>query len=103
MDVCHCRDKIKGKTVLLFSGMGREVEHLIHENTQLLETKLVWILQLAVFCNVNKNTKRLSEFVKSCHLILLSTQGSSKIRHLVAVVQLHNFLCNILETVLALL
>ncbi len=23
------------------SGMGREVEHLIHENTQLLETKLV--------------------------------------------------------------
>uniref|UniRef100_A0AAQ4RQ18 C-Jun-amino-terminal kinase-interacting protein 4 n=1 Tax=Gasterosteus aculeatus aculeatus TaxID=481459 RepID=A0AAQ4RQ18_GASAC len=25
--------------VLLFSGMGREVEHLIHENAQLLETK----------------------------------------------------------------
>lgn len=28
---------------LLFSGMGREVEHLIHENTQLLETKSVLI------------------------------------------------------------
>lgn len=42
--------------------MGREVEHLIHENTQLLETKLVWIMQSAGFCNVNKNTKRLSEF-----------------------------------------
>ena len=36
--------------------MGREVEHLIHENTQLLETKLVLICktteELIFFSNV---------------------------------------------------
>lgn len=44
--------------LFLFSGMGREVEHLIHENTQLLETKLVWTMQSARFCSVN--TKRMT-------------------------------------------
>lgn len=39
----------------MFSGMGREVEHLIHENTQLLETKLVLIIKQNVFVNVNTN------------------------------------------------
>lgn len=41
LNVFLCSDK----TFILddFSGMGREVEHLIHENTQLLETKLVLI------------------------------------------------------------
>lgn len=40
----------KSKNETSFSGMGREVEHLIHENTQLLETKLVVNIHLLKSC-----------------------------------------------------